>query len=133
MQSPGVRDGHRNRKSQKSLRFRCAKEMGNILRLQWGAVRHVLRNSQAIPGFLENSAIWGALGGMVSQETFARIATFRWTVWCPPTGKYGCREVRVYPAECGDQLGRSLQNWELQISCFEEFFGWRERFGSRPC
>ena len=22
------------------------------------------------------------------------------------TGKYGCREVRVYPAECGEQLGR---------------------------
>ena len=25
----GVRDGHRNRKSQKSLRFRCAKEVGS--------------------------------------------------------------------------------------------------------
>ena len=22
------------------------------------------------------------------------------------TGKYGCTEVRVYPAECGEQLGR---------------------------
>ena len=22
------------------------------------------------------------------------------------TGKYGCRKVRVYPAECGEQLGR---------------------------
>ena len=22
------------------------------------------------------------------------------------TGKYGCREVRVYPTECGEQLGR---------------------------
>ena len=22
------------------------------------------------------------------------------------TGKYGCIEVRVYPAECGEQLGR---------------------------
>ena len=24
------------------------------------------------------------------------------------TGKYGCTEVRVYPAECGEQLGTDL-------------------------
>ena len=22
------------------------------------------------------------------------------------TGKYGCTEIRVYPAECGEQMGR---------------------------
>ena len=51
----------------------------------------------------------------------------------------GHGEVRVYRGT-GVSRGvrrttweRSLQNWELQISCFEELvFGWRERFGTRP-
>ena len=39
------------------------------------------------------------------------------------TGKYGCTEVRVYPAECGEtNWERSLKIWELRISCFEEFW-----------
>ena len=29
-----------------------------------------------------------------------------WVAWVLATGKYGCTEVRVYPAECGEQLGR---------------------------
>ena len=37
------------------------------------------------------------------------------------TGKYGCREVRVYPTECGEQL----KKWELKIPCFKGFvFFW---------
>ena len=37
------------------------------------------------------------------------------------TGKYGCREVRVYPTECGEQLERDPSK-KLQIPCFKEFF-----------
>ena len=45
------------------------------------------------------------------------------------TGKYGCRKVRVYPTECGEQLGRDPKKiWELQISYFEEFSGVERTF-----
>ena len=43
-------------------------------------------------------------------------------------GKYRCRlcrDVRVHPTECRQQLVRdSLKTWEFQITCFEEFFCW---------
>ena len=41
------------------------------------------------------------------------------------TGKYGCGKVRVYPAECSQQLGRdpSNQTWELRIPCLKSFSG----------
>ena len=38
------------------------------------------------------------LGGFSSCDS--------WWFWPLVTGKYGCRKVRVYPAECGEQLGR---------------------------
>ena len=39
------------------------------------------------------------------------------------TGKYGCRKVRVYPTECGQQLGRSPSKLGSSKSLvFEEFF-----------
>ena len=38
------------------------------------------------------------------------------------TGKYGCTEVRVDPAERGEQLGRDpSKKWELQIPWFNPF------------
>ena len=53
--------------------------------------------------------------------------------FCLDTGKYGCTEVRVYPAECGETTWeRSLKNWELQIPCFEEFWGGEHVLGLVP-
>ena len=32
------------------------------------------------------------------------------------TGKYGCRKVQVYPAECGEQLGRDSSKYGSSTS-----------------
>ena len=48
-------------------------------------------------------------------------------------GKYGCRKVRVYPAECSEQLGRDpSKNGRLQIPIFEEFFWGGNTLGLVP-
>ena len=48
-------------------------------------------------------------------------------------GKYGCTEVRVYPTECGEQLGTDPSKiGELQIPCFEEFFWGGNTLGLVP-
>ena len=48
-------------------------------------------------------------------------------------GKYGCRKVQVYPAECGEQLGRDpSKKWELQIPCFKKLWRGREHLGTHP-
>ena len=40
------------------------------------------------------------------------------------TGKYGCTEVRVYPAECGEQLGRDpLKYWSSKCLVLKRFSG----------
>ena len=38
------------------------------------------------------------------------------------TGKYGCTEVRVYPAECGEQLGRDPKKLVLMTFWVERTF-----------
>ena len=47
--------------------------------------------------------------------------------WKLATGKYGCTEVRVYPTECGEQLGSS------KSLVLKSFSLGREHFGTRPC
>ena len=42
------------------------------------------------------------------------------------TGKYGCTEVRVYPAECGEQIGRDPQKFGSSKSLVLKRF-WVER------
>ena len=49
------------------------------------------------------------------------------------TGKYGCTEVRVYPAECGEQLGRDPSKiGSSKSQCFEEFFRGGNTLGFVP-
>ena len=49
------------------------------------------------------------------------------------TGKYGCREVWVCSAECGQQLGRDpSKKGELEIPCFEEFLWGGNTLGLIP-
>ena len=48
-------------------------------------------------------------------------------------GKYGCTEVRVYPAECGEQLGRDPSKTGSSKSPVSRVFLGREHFGTRPC
>ena len=43
---------------------------------------------------------------------------------CLATGKYGCRKVRVYPAECGEQLGRDLSKNGSSKSLVLKIFFW---------
>ena len=53
------------------------------------------------------------------------------------TGKYRCTEVQVYPAECGEQLGRDPSeigsSKSLVKGLFSRGLGGREHFGTRPC
>ena len=49
------------------------------------------------------------------------------------TRQYACREVRMYPTECGQQLGRDpSRNWSFKSLVLKSFLG-REHFGTRPC
>ena len=41
-----------------------------------------------------------------SQAVFSDLHSLAVSDLSLATGKYGCREVRVHPAECGEQLGR---------------------------
>ena len=49
--------------------------------------------------------------------------------------KYGFRKVRLYPTECGEQLGRdpSKHGSSKSLVLKSFFFPGREHFGTRPC
>ena len=48
-------------------------------------------------------------------------------------GKYGCTEgYKRVPRSAPNKLERSLKNWELQISSFEEFLGGENVLGRVP-
>ena len=49
------------------------------------------------------------------------------------TGKYGCTEVRVYPAECSEQLGRDPSKLGAPDPLFCRGFLGSGHFGTRPC
>ena len=49
------------------------------------------------------------------------------------TGKYGCTEVRVHPAECGEQLGTDPSKIGSSKSLVLKSFLGREHFGTLPC
>ena len=46
--------------------------------------------------------VWSSLSSKKDLKTHPMIPSKNLLA----TGKYGCRKVRVYPAECGEQLGR---------------------------
>ena len=49
------------------------------------------------------------------------------------TGKYGCREVRVYPTECGEQLGRDpSKNGKSKSLVLKGFFWGGNTLGLVP-
>ena len=49
------------------------------------------------------------------------------------TGKYGCTEVRVYPAECGEQIGRDPSKIGSSKSLVLKSFSWeRDTLGLVP-
>ena len=63
-------------------------------------------------------------GQVRKRMVLANVSSFRLLVpgehanvpsfWFLATGKYECREVRVYPTECCEQLGRDpSKKWEL--------------------
>ena len=49
------------------------------------------------------------------------------------TGKYGCRKGQVYPAECGEELGRDPLKNGSSKSLVLKSLGGREHLGTHSC
>ena len=74
----------------------------------------------------------GIFLGFLQGDLAGNLVGILWFRFSGPqhlaTGKHGCREVRVYPTECGEQLGKDPSKNGSSKSLLLK----REHFGTRP-